>query len=108
MTRPQITTTAQALQVTTGNAVAAAKSYRKFGLERKATVRKTLIVATRSSSRTFETFPFPWPPGKEPNNDPRVEAIALAANELVEKRDAWLNPPGASAAELTELSQLRG
>jgi len=53
-----------------------------------------------SSSRTFETFPFPWPPGKEPNNDPRVEAIALAANELVDKRDTWLNPPGASAAEL--------
>ena len=53
-----------------------------------------------SSSRTFGTFPFPWSPGKEPNSDPRAEAIALAANELVEKRDAWLNPPGASAGEL--------
>jgi type II restriction/modification system DNA methylase subunit YeeA len=49
---------------------------------------------------TFETFPFPWPPGNEPYSDPRVEAIGLAANALVEKRDAWLNPPGASAAEL--------
>jgi type II restriction/modification system DNA methylase subunit YeeA len=49
---------------------------------------------------TFETFPFPWPPGKEPENDPRVEAIAAAARELVKKRDAWLNPPDASAAEL--------
>jgi hypothetical protein len=29
-----------------------------------------------------------------------VQAIAAAAKELVEKRDAWLNPPGASAAEL--------
>jgi type II restriction/modification system DNA methylase subunit YeeA len=46
-----------------------------------------------SSSRTFETFPFPWPPGKEPKDDPRVEAIAQAARDLVEKRDAWLNPP---------------
>jgi hypothetical protein len=29
-----------------------------------------------------------------------VEAIAEAARELVEKRDAWLNPPDASAEEL--------
>ncbi|MCA9966829.1 MAG: class I SAM-dependent DNA methyltransferase [Anaerolineales bacterium] len=49
---------------------------------------------------TFETFPFPWPPGHEPKDDPRVVAIATAARELVEKRDAWLNPPGASEAEL--------
>ena len=42
---------------------------------------------------TFETFPFPWPPGSEPAGDPRVEAIAQAARELVEQRDAWLNPP---------------
>jgi len=53
-----------------------------------------------SSSRTFETFPFPWPPGKEPVDDPRVQAIAAAAKELVEKRDAWLNPPGTSQQEL--------
>jgi type II restriction/modification system DNA methylase subunit YeeA len=49
---------------------------------------------------TFETFPFPWPPGKAPKDDPRVEAIAAAARELVQKRDAWLNPPNASAADL--------
>ncbi len=48
----------------------------------------------------FETFPLPWPPGQEPSDDPRVAAIATAARELVEKRDAWLNPPGASEAEL--------
>jgi type II restriction/modification system DNA methylase subunit YeeA len=53
-----------------------------------------------SSSRTFETFPFPWPPGREPLDDPRVEAIAAAARELVQLRDAWLNPPDASEAEL--------
>ena len=49
---------------------------------------------------TFETFPFPWSPGREPAGDPRVEAIARAARELVEQRDAWLNPPDASEAEL--------
>jgi hypothetical protein len=49
---------------------------------------------------TFETFPFPWPPGREPLDDPRVEAIAAAARELVRLRDAWLNPPDASEAEL--------
>jgi type II restriction/modification system DNA methylase subunit YeeA len=49
---------------------------------------------------TFETYPFPWPPGHEPKDSPLVEAIAEAARELVEKRDAWLNPPNASAEEL--------
>ncbi len=48
-----------------------------------------------SSSRTFETFPFPWPPNQEPTDDHRVQAIAQAAKELVGKRDAWLNPPDA-------------
>jgi hypothetical protein len=51
-----------------------------------------------SSATTFETFP--WPPGHEPKDSPLVEAIAEAARELVEKRDAWLNPPNASAEEL--------
>ncbi len=49
---------------------------------------------------TFETFPFPWPPGHEPKDSETVEAIAEAARELVAKRDAWLNPPDASLKEL--------
>ncbi len=49
---------------------------------------------------TFETYPFPWPPGHEPQDSPLVEAIAEDARELVTKRDAWLNPPDASAEEL--------
>lgn len=49
---------------------------------------------------TFETFPFPWSPGREPTGDPHVEAIAQATRELVEKRDAWLNPEGATEKEL--------
>jgi type II restriction/modification system DNA methylase subunit YeeA len=52
-----------------------------------------------SSSRTFETFPFPWPPGKEPAVDSRLKKIADAARDLVTKRDAWLNPSGATDAE---------
>lgn len=51
---------------------------------------------------TFETFPFPWPPGQEPKDDPRVQAIAQAARELVEKRDRWLNPEGASEEALAK------
>ncbi|MBI5879341.1 MAG: class I SAM-dependent DNA methyltransferase [Chloroflexi bacterium] len=51
---------------------------------------------------TFETFPLPWPPGHEPKDDPRVTAIADAARELVAKRDAWLNPPGATPVELKQ------
>jgi type II restriction/modification system DNA methylase subunit YeeA len=55
-----------------------------------------------NSDSTFLTFPFPWPPGKEPSEeaDPRVKAIADAARELVRLRDAWLNPPGIDPREL--------
>jgi type II restriction/modification system DNA methylase subunit YeeA len=53
-----------------------------------------------NSQTTFEPFPFPWPPGKEPKGARLVEAVAGAARELVEKRDAWLNPPDAGADEL--------
>ena len=53
-----------------------------------------------TSTTTFETFPFPWPPGTEPTDDPRVQAIAQAAKELVEYRDKWLNPSGLSESEL--------
>jgi len=49
---------------------------------------------------TFETFPFPWPPGKEPVDDSRYRAIAEAAKDLIAQRDAWLNPPGFSDQDL--------
>jgi type II restriction/modification system DNA methylase subunit YeeA len=48
----------------------------------------------------FEAFPLPWPPGEEPEGDPRVEVIAEAARRLDELRRNWLNPEGASEAEL--------
>ncbi|MDZ7728189.1 MAG: hypothetical protein U5Q44_08315 [Dehalococcoidia bacterium] len=39
----------------------------------------------------------PRPPGHEPANDPHVLAIAEAARELNELREAWLNPPEMAA-----------
>ncbi len=48
----------------------------------------------------FDTFPFPWPPGHESQDDPRVQAIAAAAKHLVELRDHWLNPPDTPEEEL--------
>jgi hypothetical protein len=55
-----------------------------------------------SSARTFDTFPFPWPPGTEPSETEAqlVFDIAEAARELVRLRDAWLNPPSTSEADL--------
>ena len=51
---------------------------------------------------TFETFPLPWPPGKEPAGDAQVAAIAEAARALVEERDRWLHPADADQAQLAE------
>ncbi len=50
----------------------------------------------------FETFAFPWPPGKEPKSSPLVKAIADAAKELVKQRDLWLNPPKAGPEVLAK------
>lgn len=43
---------------------------------------------------TFETFPFPWPPGKEDTASPQHAAISAAARQLHEERAAWLNVGG--------------
>jgi len=68
---------------------------------RKGTQLREAVSGFRYTPTTcFEPFPFPWPPGQEPPDDPRVQAIAGTARELVEKRDAWLNPPSATEAEL--------
>jgi hypothetical protein len=42
---------------------------------------------------TFETFPFPWPPGHEDTASPHYAAISAAAAALHTEREAWLNPP---------------
>lgn len=49
---------------------------------------------------TFETFPFPWSPGKEDTASPAHAAISAAAAALHAERDAWLNPPGAPESAL--------
>ncbi len=49
---------------------------------------------------TFETFPFPWPPGQEETAHPAYAAISAAAKQLHAEREAWLNPPGVSGKAL--------
>jgi len=51
---------------------------------------------TYNNTTCFETFPLPWPPGQEPWREERLHAIADAARELDEARNAWLNPPDAT------------
>ncbi|MCH8151919.1 MAG: class I SAM-dependent DNA methyltransferase [Planctomycetes bacterium] len=41
----------------------------------------------------FETFPLPWSPGEESEDDPAYRRVADAARELNEQRERWLNPP---------------
>ncbi len=41
---------------------------------------------------TFETFPFPWPPGSEDTSHPAHAAISRAAKQLHQERHAWQNP----------------
>jgi len=47
---------------------------------------------------TFETFPFPYPPGHEDTAHPAYAAIRAAAAALHAERSAWQHPP-----ELAEL-----
>ncbi len=53
---------------------------------------------TYNSRTCFETFPFPEHltpnlPAASYADNPHAQAIAIAARDLVEKRDLWLNPP---------------
>lgn len=45
-----------------------------------------------TSTTTFETFPFPYTPGKEPFDDPCARDVAAAAKALDDFRNNWLNP----------------
>ena len=51
---------------------------------------------------TFETFPFPWSPGREDKSHRAYAAISRAAKQLHEERDAWLNPPDLSGKQLKD------
>lgn len=57
---------------------------------------------TYNTSSCFNTFPFPWPPGQEPKDDSNFAEITESARNLYAKREAWLNPSGASRDELRE------
>ena len=48
-----------------------------------------------NNSTTFETFPFPWPPGAEDLSHPAHARISAAAAQLHQERDTWLNPGSA-------------
>jgi len=47
----------------------------------------------------------PWPPGNEPETDPRLQAIATASRELMAKRDEWLGGADGKKRTLTRLLQ---
>jgi type II restriction/modification system DNA methylase subunit YeeA len=53
---------------------------------------------------TFDTFPFPYAPGTEAleHESPIMRDIAEAARNLVQLRNAWLNPLDLPRAELKE------
>ena len=48
----------------------------------------------------FETFPLPWPPGEESEDDPVVQEISAAARRLDQLRRNWLDPEGPLESEL--------
>lgn len=48
---------------------------------------------TYNNTKCFETFPLPWPPGKENTRHIAYLRISEAAAELNEQRERWLNPP---------------
>src|SRR5262249_45703166 len=51
---------------------------------------------------TFETYPFPWPPGGELTDHPAYCAISAAAHELDTQRQDWLNPSDLLALDAQE------
>ena len=55
---------------------------------------------TYNSIDCFDTFPLPWPPGKEPTEEPGLQDISKTSRALVEQRDRWLKPEGLGASEL--------
>ena len=75
-----------------------AKPHELWSRNRGTQVRDAESGSRYTPTTTFETYPFPWPPGSEVQDHPLVVAIAEAARSLVQQRDAWLNPPVADDA----------
>jgi hypothetical protein len=57
---------------------------------------------------TFETFPFPWSPGREPKRDAKLNSIANAAKALAEIRQRKVHPtnPDELDPEIDTLTKL--
>ena len=51
---------------------------------------------TYNNTTCFETYPFPWSPGREDESHPAHARISAAAKQLHEERQAWLHPSSAS------------
>jgi type II restriction/modification system DNA methylase subunit YeeA len=77
-----------------------AKPHELWALRQGTQLREKSSGNRYTPTTTFQTYPLPWPPGQEPSADPRYLAIAQAAHDLNEKREAWLNPPHAEVATL--------
>lgn len=70
-------------------------SVHEIWVRRKGTQLREAESGSRySPTATFETFPFPWPLGKEPNENERYMAIAEQVRKLDIFRKHWLNPEG--------------
>lgn len=67
-------------------------AHERWALRLGTQLREKESGARYTPTTSFETFPFPWPPGAEPAADPLVRAIAAAAKELNDLREGWLNP----------------
>ena len=62
-----------------------------------------------TSTTTFQTFPFPWPPGEEPseNDNSSLRDIASASRNLNEFRNLWSYPDGVGITFSARLAQKR-
>lgn len=62
-----------------------------------------------TSTTTFQTFPFPWNPSKDPdiNSLPIIERISHFAKELDQFRNNWLFPQGIGITFSKKLAQKR-
>jgi type II restriction/modification system DNA methylase subunit YeeA len=77
-----------------------ARPHRLWANNRGTQLRDAASGRRYTPSTTFETYPFPWPPGREPSDqvDARVRDITVATRELVRQRDNRLK-----AMTLTEI-----
>jgi hypothetical protein len=57
-----------------------------------------------NNTTCFETFPLPWPPGREDTQSPEYVAIAEAGRVLHELRENALNPSGLAEEELAKMT----